>query len=181
MFIGNRSGCIGICITRLAKSSLLCLRLNSGKNQHGDWFDFCDSNELLSSFLIWNLKSACTPESWSYRSQRYWLLYEQPYFRGPYILLGPGRCVDNVYAYKVLSISSVLVCVLNIPYTFYPTVTCQYPNRPWREFQSTTFQYYKSNDNKHQNIFAENKSGFGGLSSTSYNLTDLLRQSVNNK
>nr|CAH8833556.1 unnamed protein product [Trichobilharzia regenti] len=171
---------------RSLNSKLKCLRLFTEQSQDGDWFDICDSNELLSSLFIWKIQSACAPASGSSGKQRYWLLYEQPHFTGPYILLGPDRCVDNVYKYKLISISSILTCTQNLQTSPYPTVNCHYPKQPWRQLQSL-MQHTKDSKDKSQDGVSKGKICFqvkGEIHATlrkTQNLTDLLRESVNNK
>ncbi|CAH8834756.1 unnamed protein product [Trichobilharzia szidati] len=170
---------------RSLNSKLKCLRLFTEQCQDGDWFDICDSNELLSSLFIWNIQSACAPASGNSGRQRYWLLYEQPHFTGPYIRLGHDRCVDNVYQYKLISISSVLICTQNLQATPYPTVNCHYPKQPWRQLQSLV--HHEDTKDKPKDGVSQTEIRFkvkGAALVTLHktqNLTDLLRESVNNK
>ncbi|VDP70077.1 unnamed protein product [Schistosoma curassoni] len=53
-----------------------CVRLYMEPNQLGDWFDICDSNELLSSTCVWRTKSICTPGNTNPFRKTYWLIYE---------------------------------------------------------------------------------------------------------
>ncbi|VDQ02880.1 unnamed protein product [Trichobilharzia regenti] len=165
---------------------LQCLRLYSEANRRGYWSDMCDSNEALSPLQVWNTRSLCSPGYQLHGRSSYWLIYEQPHFTGPYILLGPDRCVDNVYKYKLISISSILTCTQNLQTSPYPTVNCHYPKQPWRQLQSL-MQHTKDSKDKSQDGVSKGKICFqvkGEIHATlrkTQNLTDLLRESVNNK
>ncbi|CAH8431978.1 unnamed protein product [Schistosoma guineensis] len=111
-----------------------CVRLYMEPNQLGDWFDICDSNELLSSTFIWRIKSICTPANTNPFRKTYWLIYERSHFAGPYILLGSSKCIDDINQYKLSAIMSILICVEKLTAKWDVFVSCQYPKRPWREF-----------------------------------------------
>ncbi|CAH8431864.1 unnamed protein product [Schistosoma guineensis] len=115
---------------------LQCLRLYSEINQNGYWSDICDSNELLSPYLMMTTQSICAPANVWYKTPRYWLAYQQPYYSGSYILLKPGQCVKNVRAYGLLSIGSILQCAQIALFGYLPTLNCYYPQQPWRQLAS---------------------------------------------
>ncbi|KAK4473078.1 hypothetical protein MN116_004268 [Schistosoma mekongi] len=117
---------------------LECLRMYSEISQTGYWFDICDSNEVISPYLMMTIQSICAPSNVWYRTPRYWLGYQQPYFTGSYILLGPGQCVANVRTYGIVTIGSILQCQQSTLFGYLPTLNCYYPQQPWRQFGSLT-------------------------------------------
>ncbi|KAH8855052.1 hypothetical protein KSF78_0001888 [Schistosoma japonicum] len=157
-------------------TQLKCLRLYSGPNRVGDWFDICDSNELLSSMYVWRTRSLCAAGNALSHMQTYWLIYERPHFRGPYLLLGPTRCINDVNQYKLLATTSVLMCTETTRHHLDVSVICHYPPRPWREF----FPIY-SNQGIDTVQYKSVTGDQNGLVNPSGSLTDLLRNSVNNK
>ncbi|CAH8434097.1 unnamed protein product [Schistosoma turkestanicum] len=164
--------------------NLPCLRLYSGPNQLGDWFDICSSNELLSSVYVWRPLSMCTSGNrYSFNRKRYWLLYEKQHFLGSYILIGPGQCINNINQYKLKAITSILTCVESIQNEVEVYVSCQYPRRPWREFfQISGYPDDKTNSKDIDEI--QHKSADdeeAAISSLLDSLDELMKNSMNNK
>ncbi|VDQ00466.1 unnamed protein product [Trichobilharzia regenti] len=113
---------------------LECLRIYSEAFRNGFWSDFCNSNELLSPFQIWTTLSMCAPQNVWYKQSRYWVAYEQPGFLGSYLFLKPGECINNVRQYGLKSIASIVECVQLSLFSPYPSLTCNYPQQPWRRY-----------------------------------------------
>ncbi|KAK4473074.1 hypothetical protein MN116_004265 [Schistosoma mekongi] len=157
-------------------TQLKCLRLYSGLNRFGDWFDICDSNELLSSMFVWRTRSICAPGNVLSQVQTYWLIYERPQFRGPYLLLGPSRCINDVNQYKLLATTSILMCTETSRHQLDVSVICHFPPRPWREF-FPIYGHQGMDTIQHKSVSSDQS---GSVSSTG-SLTDLLRNSANNK
>ncbi|CAH8430955.1 unnamed protein product [Schistosoma rodhaini] len=160
-----------------------CVRLYTGPNELGDWFDICDSNELLSSMFVWRAQSMCTSGNTNPIRTIYWLIYERSHFTGPYILLGPSRCIDDIRQYKFLATTSILICVEIVRAKLDVLVSCQYPKQPWRQF----FQVNWHSDNKvtsKQSVTVGMKSADEVKASSMENmhsLTELQKNSINNK
>ncbi|CAH8430941.1 unnamed protein product [Schistosoma intercalatum] len=156
-----------------------CVRLYMERNQLGDWFDICDSNELLSSTCVWRTKSICTTGNTNPFRKTYWLIYERSHFAGPYILLSASKCIDDINQYKLSATMSILICVEKLTAKWDVVVSCQYPKRPWREFFPVNWH---SDDNVISKSGTESadEAEASSLEETK-SLVDLQKNSVNNK
>ncbi|CAH8438936.1 unnamed protein product [Heterobilharzia americana] len=157
-------------------TQLECLRLYSERLPLGYWSDLCNSNELLSPFQVWTTQSICAPGYTWYKSPRYWLAYEQPQFVGAYLLLSPGACIRNVKRYGLQSVASVLECVQISLFGYFPSLTCHYPQQPWRKY----INYHMGMFTQKQALWSQtaatnNPTAFIGTVS----LADLSRNSAN--
>ncbi|KAA3674979.1 uncharacterized protein DEA37_0006636 [Paragonimus westermani] len=112
--------------------NLTCLRLYAESRFQGSWSDICSSNELLRFDGMFNTHSVCAPKDQWWDKKRYWLLFEQPHFHGPYVILSEKDCIRHLP--RVLrTVGSVLKCVQNG--IIRPTIHCEFPPKPWREFR----------------------------------------------
>ncbi|THD25528.1 hypothetical protein D915_003574 [Fasciola hepatica] len=121
----------------LHAADLQCLRLYSQKRFAGAWSDMCDSNELLSHFNIFHTKSVCAPKDNFWQKKRYWLLFEEPSFRGKYIMLPEQECVRNLPRSGLTTVGSVLVCNVDALVAS-KKVRCIFPAKPWRTYQAVS-------------------------------------------
>ncbi|KAK4473077.1 hypothetical protein MN116_004267 [Schistosoma mekongi] len=88
-----------------------CLRLYSIYQTQYFWTDVCDSNRMVSLPFRWYTRSVCSPPSSIYGHRTYWVLYTYFNFHGPYIIIPPGVCSQDIRRYGIFSISSILRCI----------------------------------------------------------------------
>ncbi|CAH8834754.1 unnamed protein product [Trichobilharzia szidati] len=158
---------------------LQCLRIYSEANCNGFWSDMCNSNELLSPFQIWTTLSMCAPQNVWYKQARYWLAYEQPGFVGSYLFLNPGDCITNVRQYGLRSIASILECVQLSLFSPYPSLTCNYPQPPWRRYYINTNTANTGQQQPQANSPQSLQESQNGQSMRVVNLNDIFMGSLN--